>query len=320
MLNYITWTFKPEIFFLGGWEVRWYGLFFAIAFYVGLVMMTKMFASEKVKPTWVDSLFIYVIVAVVIGARLGHVFFYAWDVYKENPWDILKIWEGGLASHGGAIGILIAIALYSKYVTKRNMLWTLDRLVVPVALAAVLIRTGNLTNHEIYGYTTDLPWGFRFVENIREWQHGADPIFTEPCHPTQLYEALSYLATFFVVYFLYWKNSTARKREGLLMGIFLIGIFLSRFLIEFIKEDQEAFEASMTLNMGQWLSIPFILAGIVLIWRAMKRPPREYEPYIADKTAGKAEPSAPFESNVKTTGNKTVNSSVKNTRIKTEKN
>lgn len=277
MLDYITWTFKPELFFLGNWEVRWYGLFFAIAFYMGLVMITKMFAHEKVKPSWVDSLFVYVMLAVVIGARLGHVFFYAWDMYKVHPWDILKIWEGGLASHGGAIGIILAVGLYSRFVTHRNMLWTLDRLIVPVALATVLIRLGNLTNHEIYGHATTQPWGFHFVDNIRAWQHGAAPIFTEPCHPTQIYEALCYLATFFVINTLYWKHATAKNREGLLLGIYLIGAFLSRFLIEFIKEDQEAFEASMTLNMGQWLSVPFVLAGAVLVYRALKKAPRIYE-------------------------------------------
>jgi len=304
MLNYITWTFKPELFFLGNWEVRWYGLFFAIAFYVGLVMMTKMFASEKENPSWIDSLFIYVIVAVVLGARLGHVFFYAWDYYKEHPVEILKIWEGGLASHGGAIGILIAIALYSHYVTKRNMLWTLDRLVVPVALAAVLIRTGNLTNHEIYGNPTDLPWGFRFVTNVREWQHGAVPIFSQPSHPTQIYEALCYLCTFFVISYLYWKTKTAKNREGLLIGVFFIGIFLTRFLIEFIKEDQEPFEATMALNMGQLLSIPFILAGIILIIRAMKRPPVHYKPFEPQLSTTKKKQPNQFEGNVKSKSSK----------------
>jgi len=283
MLNFITWTFKPELFFLGGWEVRWYGLFFAIAFYMGLLMMTKMFSNEKANPGWVDSLFIYIILAVIIGARLGHVFFYAWDSYKDHPLDIFKIWEGGLASHGGAIGILIAVALFSRFVSHRNMLWTLDRLVVPVAFAAILIRLGNLTNHEIYGHATNLPWGFRFVENIHTWQHGAEPIFTQPSHPTQLYEASCYLVTFLTVYFLYWKNKTAKYREGLLLGVFLIGVFLSRFLIEFIKEDQEAFEANMILNMGQWLSIPFIIGGIVLLWRALKRPTKQYPPFQGEQ-------------------------------------
>jgi prolipoprotein diacylglyceryl transferase len=225
MFDYITWTVKPQLFLIGNLEVRWYGLFFAIAFYVGLVMISKMFSSEKVKPDWADKLFIYVIIAVVVGARLGHVFFYAWSYYKDHPAEIFKIWEGGLASHGGAIGIIIAIWLYSKWVTKRSMLWTLDRIAVPVALGAVLIRLGNLMNHEIYGNPTNLPWGFRFVDNVRAWQFGAAPVFTVPCHPTQLYEAFCYLITFLVIRHLYWKSKDAKDRPGLLLGIFFIGVF-----------------------------------------------------------------------------------------------
>jgi len=293
MLSYITWTARPDIFILGGWEVRWYGLFFAIGFYLGLLMMTKMFANEKVKETWADTLFIYVIVATVIGARLGHVFFYAWPYYSQHPWEIFKIWEGGLASHGGTIGILIAIWVFSKYVTKRSMLWTLDRLAIPVALVSALIRTGNLMNHEIYGHPTDLPWGFRFIENVRYWQHGANPVFSVPAHPTQIYEALCYLATFVILYLLYWKNKKAKTQEGLLIGIFFIGIFFTRFMIEFVKEDQEAFEAGWLLNMGQILSIPFIIAGIVLIIRALKRPPVVYAIEEPEK------PAAPTEKKVK---------------------
>jgi phosphatidylglycerol---prolipoprotein diacylglyceryl transferase len=272
MLSQITWAVRPDVFMMGGLEVRWYGLAFALGFFLGIAMMTKMFAKEGVPEKWVDSLFIYVIVATVLGARLGHVFFYAWDYYAVHPLEIFKIWEGGLASHGGSLGILIAIWIYSKKVSKRSMLWTLDRLAVPVALVAAFIRLGNLMNHEIYGHPTDLPWGFKFILNVREWQHGADPIYSLPSHPTQIYEALCYLITFAVVSLLYWKNKTAKQKEGLIIGVFFIGIFLSRFLIEFVKEDQEAFEATMTLNMGQWLSIPFILAGILLFVRAIKRP------------------------------------------------
>jgi phosphatidylglycerol---prolipoprotein diacylglyceryl transferase len=297
MLSYITWTARPELFFLGGWEVRWYGLFFAIGFYLGLIIIGKMFASEKVKDTWADSLFIYVIVATVIGSRLGHVFFYAWDYYSQHPWEIFKIWEGGLASHGGTIGILIAIWFFSKHITKRSMLWTLDRLAVPVALVAALIRTGNLMNHEIYGHPTTLPWGFRFIENVRHWQHGADPIFSLPSHPTQIYEALCYLITFILLFLLYWKSTKAKHQEGLLIGIFFIGIFLTRFFIEFVKEDQEAFEANMALNMGQLLSIPFIIAGIVLIIRAIKRPLVFYD--TKETTKAVTEKEQTFSKNVK---------------------
>lgn len=272
MLSLITWTVRPDVFMMGGLEVRWYGLAFALGFFLGIAMMTKMFSKEGVPEKWVDSLFIYVIVATVLGARLGHVFFYAWDYYSEHPAEIFKIWEGGLASHGGSLGILIAIWIYSRKVTKRSMLWTLDRLAVPVALVAAFIRLGNLMNHEIYGHPTDVPWAFRFILNVREWQHGANPIFSLPSHPTQIYEALCYLITFAVVSYLYWKKETVKQQEGMILGVFFIGIFFSRFLIEFVKEDQEAFEATMVLNMGQWLSIPFIVAGILLLIRAIQKP------------------------------------------------
>ena len=168
LTEFITWTANPAL-YDGFIEIRWYGLFFAIGFIVGYNMMERMFCHEQVNLKWLDSLFIYVVIATVLGARLGHCLFYAWDYYSQHPLEILKVWEGGLASHGGAIGIIIAIWLYSRRVTHRNMLWTFDRLVVPVALVAALIRTGNLMNHEIYGHVTTLPWGFRFIQNLSEW-------------------------------------------------------------------------------------------------------------------------------------------------------
>ena len=230
-----------------------------------------MFKHEKVPDGWLDKLFIYVVVATIVGARLGHCLFYARDYYMAHPTEIFKIWEGGLASHGGAIGIIIAIWIYSRHVTHRNMLWTFDRLVIPVALVGALIRTGNLMNHEIYGHVTNLPWGFRFIDNLHAWMQGAEPVFTAPSHPTQIYEALCYLALFGLLMYMYWKRN-AEERQGLIFGVFLTGIFLPRFLIEFVKNNQEAFEENMLLNMGQLLSIPFIIAGIWLIVRAIKRP------------------------------------------------
>lgn len=276
--DFIIWTANPAL-YDGAIQIRWYGLFFAIGFIVGYSMMERMYRHEQLNVKWLDSLFIYVVVGMVLGARLGHCLFYEWDFYSQHPIEILKVWKGGLASHGGAIGILIAIWIYSRRVTRRSMLFTLDRLVVPVALVAALIRTGNLMNHEIYGHETSLPWGFRFIENLPEWMAGAAPVFTAPSHPTQLYEALCYLLLFGLLLYLYWRRN-AEEREGLIFGIFLIGIFLSRFFIEFIKNDQVAFEASMTLNMGQWLSVPFVIAGVWLMVRAMKRPriPARYAP------------------------------------------
>ncbi|MCW0482127.1 prolipoprotein diacylglyceryl transferase [Gaoshiqia sediminis] len=265
LIAFIHWNVDPEIFHLGPLSVRWYGLMFATGFLFGYYQGEWMFKFEKLDTRWLESLFIYLIVATVIGARLGHVLFYGWDYYSQHPAEILKVWHGGLASHGGALGIFIALILWSRKVSKRSVLWVLDRVVVPTALVAALIRTGNLMNSEIYGVETSLPWGFIFERNGE----------TVAKHPTQIYEAFSYLATYGVMLFLYWKTNL-RKREGLIVGVFFIMIFLSRFLIEFIKEDQEAFEATMSLNMGQWLSIPFVLGGLFLVLRALKRPDVNY--------------------------------------------
>lgn len=266
LLNYIHWNVNPELFNLGPLSIRWYGLLFATGFLIGYYIGEKMFRSEGVPQKWIDSLFFYIIIATIIGARLGHVFFYGWDYYSQNPGEILKVWHGGLASHGGAIGIIIAMLLYSKNVTKRNILWTIDRIVVPTALVAVFIRTGNLMNSEIYGVQTSLPWGFIFERNGE----------TVPKHPTQIYEALAYLVSFGVLMFLYLRTRS-RYKQGLLTGVFFIFIFAARFFIEFIKEDQETFEAAMALNMGQWLSIPFVLLGLFLVIRALKMPEKIYK-------------------------------------------
>ena len=274
MLDFITWTASPDIISGHLATVRWYGLMFAIGFWAGYEVVWREFRHEGAPERWVASLFFYVIVATVVGARLGHVFFYDWDYYSRHLSEIPKIWEGGLASHGGVIGILIAIWLYSRWVTKRSMLWTLDRLVVPVGLVAALIRLGNLFNHEIYGGPTSLPWGFRFVDNVNEWMQGAPPVFTVPCHPTQLYEALCYLLVFGLCMWMYWKRND-QERPGLIFGVFMLGIFLARFVIEYVKNVQDPWEIAMRarlgLDMGQLLSIPFIVLGIWLIVRACRR-------------------------------------------------
>ncbi len=266
MLNYIIWDANPVIIdsFV---TVRWYGLMFAIGFWIGFNIVAKMFKHEGAPEKWMGILLIWVGLGTVVGARLGHVFFYAWDYYSQHPWKILATWEGGLASHGGAIGIIIAVILFSIFTTKRNPLWTFDRLVPAIALVGALIRFGNLMNSEIFGHETDLPWGFMFVRSA-EWHAMYEGV---ACHPTQIYEALCYLALFGLLMWMYWKRN-AEARPGLIFGTFLVGVFLSRFFIEFIKNDQEAFEATMTLNMGQCLSIPFVLLGIGFIIYAMSRP------------------------------------------------
>ncbi len=270
MLNYITWTANP-ILINGPLTIRWYGLMFVIGFFLGYQIVARMFKHEGAPEKWLGTLLIYCVVATIIGSRLGHVFFYAWDYYSQHPIEILYTWEGGLASHGGTIGLMIAVVLFSIFVTKRSPFWTFDRLVIPIALVGALIRIGNLMNHEIYGLPTDLPWGFRFVENINQWMHGAEPIFSAPSHPTQLYEAGCYLLLFALLMWMYWKKN-AESRPGLIFGVFFIVLFSCRFLIEFVKNPQEAFEVGMTLNMGQWLSIPFILMGIGFVCYALSRP------------------------------------------------
>lgn len=269
MLSFITWTVDPAIFSIGSREIRWYGLAFAIGFAIGYWIVAQMWKKEQLPEKWLDSLFIYTILGTVIGARLGHCLFYAPEYYLANPLEILKIWEGGLASHGGTLGIIIAVYFYSKRITHKSMMWTFDKLVVPTGLVAAMIRLGNLMNHEVYGHPTDYPWGFRFIENLHAWKMGAEPIFSAPSHPTQLYEAGCYLITFLVCVWLYFKKE-AYKKEGLIFGIFMIGIFATRFFIEFLKNPQESFEADMLLNMGQLLSIPFVLLGCWSIWRALK--------------------------------------------------
>lgn len=259
---------NPEGLDVGPIEIRWYGLMFVIGFIVGYWVLWRMFRHEGAPESWMPTLLIYVFVATIVGARLGHCFFYEWDYYSAHPREIIAVWNGGLASHGGTLGIIIAVFIYSKTVTKRSVLWTFDRLCVPVAFVACLIRLGNLFNSEIFGHATTLPWGFKFPLSM-DWQTMYGPDLA--CHPTQLYEAGVYLALFGLLTWLYWKKNS-QERPGLLLGLFFIGIFLSRLCIEFVKNPQVAFEENMTLNMGQWLSIPFIIAGIVLVWRALKRP------------------------------------------------
>lgn len=266
ILAFIHWNVSPEIFSIGPLHVRWYGLMFALGFLFGYQHVEKMLKHEKEEQKWIESLFIYMIVSTIIGARLGHVFFYGWEYYSQHPLEILFIWQGGLASHGGVLGILIALYIWSKKVSKRNILWVLDRVVVPSALVAAMIRFGNLMNSEIYGIPTTMPWGFIFERNHE----------TVAKHPTQIYESLAYLFTFGVMLYMYWKTK-AKDYQGLIFGVFFVLIFSARFFIEFIKEVQEPFENGMSLDMGQWLSIPFVLAGLFLIVRALKKEPVTYQ-------------------------------------------
>jgi len=253
MLSYIHWSVNPEI-FPGFLPVRWYGLLFAAAFFFGYLVLIRIFRHEKLPVSLLDQLALYVFIATIIGARLGHVMFYEPAYFLSDPLSVFKIWQGGLASHGAAIGILIAIWLFSRK-NKKSYFWVLDRLVIVVALGGFFIRMGNLMNSEIYGHVTTLPWGFIFTSEDEM-----------PRHPTQIYEGLSYLAIFAYLLWYYWHKD-GKPKPGFIFGMFLILLFAVRFLIEFVKEPQVTFETNMALNMGQLLSLPFIIAGLVIVFR-----------------------------------------------------
>lgn len=263
--GFITWNVDPEIFRMGSFAVRWYGLLFALSFFFGYIIMLRFFRKEGVPVKLLDELTTYMVIATVVGARLGHVLFYEPAWYLSHPLKILQIWEGGLASHGAAIGIIAALLIFS-YVNKKPFYWVIDRIVIVVALSGFLIRTGNLMNSEIYGLPTDLPWGFRF---IRSTSPGEGLV---PRHPTQIYEGITYLLIFGFLYWLYYKKN-GKPAGGLLFGLFLVLVFGMRIIIEFIKEPQVGFEKGMSLNMGQLLSVPFVIAGLVLIWLSMRKKP-----------------------------------------------
>lgn len=265
ILNYVVWDVNPYIFylpdFLGGRPIAWYGLLWAMVFIVGYYIMKKIYKKESLGDDQLDKLLMYMLIFTIVGARLGHCLFYEPAYYFANPIKFLYVWEGGLASHGGAIGILIGLYIYSKKIEK-PYLWILDRIVVPTAIGGAFIRTGNLMNSEIYGQETSLPWGFKFV---RDYPVGMPLEDIPACHPTQIYEALFCVMVFVYLMYAYFKQDMANRRPGFMFGIFLIVVFGSRILIEFIKNHQVAFEDNMILDMGQWLSIPFVIAGIYLV-------------------------------------------------------
>lgn len=391
--NYIVWAADPDLFHLGGLTVRWYGLLFALGFLISQQILFYIFRKEGHKEQDVETLTIYMVIATILGARLGHVFFYEPARYLANPIDILKIWEGGLASHGAAFGILVALYLYSNYDIKydfikfkgtfkkrkregQSYLWVVDRIVIVVALTGCLIRFGNFMNSEIVGKPTESTYGVVFARNtVEAIQNSADAIekvevhkpdatlttdnmyqpenpmhqedssqangsgslyypveltvhfkegdYTEeqvrdfvetrikglltnyqtiredmyepagtplnyqltqrsgtymatistfgiPRHPAQLYESISSLLIFMLLFYL-WSRKKGQLPEGQLLGLFLIILFGLRFLYEFLKENQVDWENNLPLNMGQWLSIPLVLIGIILLFRVRRR-------------------------------------------------
>ena len=349
----ITWD-MPYGLELGSFTLRYYSLLFAGGFFAGFFVIKRIFASENIPEKWLDSLVTYMVLATIIGARLGHVFFYEWSYYKEHPGKILAVWEGGLASHGAAVAIIVALIIFSRKITKKNALWILDRIVIVVALAGAFIRTGNYMNSEIYGNPSNSAietvflhptkqsllnsYGDRFTDvrfnetgareetdsltypvyNLEiDFADGTNPLnakqFVEryvagllnnqspdnknvivlaetqatltdegmaptvemkvlgvPRYPTQWIEALAYLMIFVLLFALYWR--TEKKHQmGFLFGTFLVTVFGFRFFVEYLKANQVAFEEGMALNMGQWLSIPLVIAGLYFMFTSNKR-------------------------------------------------
>ena len=274
LLYSITWDVNPWLVrFSDSFGVRWYGLLFACAFLFGYLIFQHFFKKEGLSIELLDKLTLYIALGTVIGARLGHCLFYDAEYYLKNPIEILLIWRGGLASHGAALGILTGLFLFvRKY--KFSFLWLIDRISIVTALGGACIRLGNLMNSEIYGKPTSLPWGFRFIRD-RSRVNFYDPHTGEllgkhlPCHPTQLYEALSYILIFVVLFYVVRKYGDKLK-EGILFSWFLISLFTARFFIEYLKFEQSEFEINMisniNMNMGQLLSLPFIALGIILLF------------------------------------------------------
>lgn len=293
---------------LGFFMIRYYSLMFVVAFGLGWYIMKKIFEREGESMENLDKLFIYTLIATLLGARLGHVFFYDWDYFSQHPAEILLpvrfepefefIGFAGLASHGAAIAIILSMIYYSKKIIHRPLLWVLDRVVIPVTSGGIFVRIGNFMNSEILGKetTSDLPTAVKFIrgeENLNKHQAmkvtnvnnynkayeliEKDPQFTDTLanipfrHPAQLYEAAGYVIVFIILYYMYWKTD-ARKKRGLIFGVFLVLLWTVRFLVEFVKQSQGGFEGENPILLtGQWLSIPFILVGIYLIFTSKNK-------------------------------------------------
>ncbi|MDY0360663.1 MAG: prolipoprotein diacylglyceryl transferase [Desulforegulaceae bacterium] len=253
-MDFFVWNTDPILIDFGLLKIRWYGLFFALAFISGYYLFEQMCRLEKKSDINLDNLLIYIVAGTVVGARLFHCFFYDPQYYLSNPLKIIAVWEGGLASHGGGLGALISLYIYSKK-NKEPFFWLVDRLSIPTALAGAFIRTGNFFNSEIAGTKTLVPWAVVFIRN--------DNI---PRHPVQLYEAFSYFVIFLVLLFIY-KIRGKNIKSGSLFGIFLVTIFSARIFLEFFKSVQSSYNFDFFLSTGQILSIPFILAGFYLVFR-----------------------------------------------------
>lgn len=266
MVASIVWNADPILFRLGPIKIGWYSLMWGIGFILAYEIVSRILLKENNPKDWPDKLFLYCLVFTVVGSRLGHCLFYEWDFYTSHPLEILKIWKGGLASHGGVFGLILGMVIFSVRVTHKNVWWLFDRMIPGVAALCFCIRFGNLMNSEIYGFPTTMPWGFEFVRS-REWHQLYEGL---PCHPTQIYEMIYCLVAGLTAWIMYRKYRLQRY-VGLITGVSLLIFFGARFGLEFLKNPQVEEEVTMALNIGQQLSIPLILWGLYLIATCRKR-------------------------------------------------
>lgn len=264
----VVWDVNPVFFSIGSFEIRYYGVMWALAILIGAKFFDNFCKREGLPQQVSESVFVYGTLATILGARLGHCLFYDPVGYLSQPWTIITGFrDGGMASHGAACGLLIGLWLFSRK-NKLPYVWSLDRIMIPVGIGGAIVRLGNLFNSEIFGRATELPWGFEFVRS-HKWVEEFAPAAV---HPTQIYEALCYLVTFVILCWLYYQKDMGRRRPGVIFGVGLMGVFFTRFFIEFIKTEQEAFEVGWALDMGQWLSIPFVILGTWMIWHGFSHP------------------------------------------------
>ena len=257
-MEHLVWSLNPIAFSFGSVRVYWYGILFASAILSGLQFMKWVYKREGLDVESLDNMFLYIVIGIVVGARLGHVLFYDPAFYFAHPAKIIAVWEGGLASHGGGLGVIIALYIYTKKY-KINFLWLIDRIAIPTALFGFFVRMGNLMNSEIVGIPTDKPWAIIFTR-----------VDMLPRHPAQVYESLSYLSIFFILCFVY-KVYKEKFQNGFLFGLFLVLIFSARFLIEFVKVQQADYDTSfLMMSTGQALSIPFLILGFALMFYSFK--------------------------------------------------
>jgi prolipoprotein diacylglyceryl transferase len=303
-LLFTNWNPSDTLINLGPLPIKYYSLMFVVAFLGGLQIMKRIFKNENVSEEKLDTLFIYAVVSILVGARLGHVLFYDWDYYQNNLLEIILPFRlnpfkftgiAGLASHGAAIGVIIAMYLYHKKYPEIKLSWILDRVVLPVAFGAIFVRLGNLMNSEIIGKVTNSDYGFRFIQQhyrsyeaiqltkAKTAQKAYDAIVNNPKfsalleavplrHPAQLYESICYIFVFVILMYTYWKTDKKQK-PFYIFGLFLVLLWSVRFIVEFYKKSQGGFEDSLgnLLSTGQWLSIPFIIIGLYFMFRRVKK-------------------------------------------------